>query len=228
MKIQSLLLGLLLSVFIFSGCKNPKNEDQEIETESVETETSSLSGRAVYQAEIYPLNSDITGLKTSGKARFEIGDNEVHVLIHMSGTPPNMEHWQHFHGFEDGREAACPDESADANGDGIIDLLETEVAAGTTMVPFNENPEKMDVPKNTYPVSDDIGSYTYEVTIPLDKLEKSFSEAFGTDDLQLENRVLFIHGVPENTKLPASVGSLGDIPAHVTLPIGCGKIHKVQ
>lgn len=228
MKIQSLLFALLLSVFIFSGCKNPKNEDQEIETESVETKTSSLSGRAAYQAEIYSLNSNITGLKTTGKARIEIGDNKVHILIHMTGTPPNMEHWQHFHGFEDSRKATCPDESADANGDGIIDLLETEIAAGVTMIPLNENPAEMDILKNSYPVSDDIGNYTYEVTIPLDKLEKSFSEAFGTDELQLENRVLFIHGVPESTKLPSSVGTLGDIPAHVTLPIGCGIIQKVN
>jgi hypothetical protein len=34
--------------------------------------------------------------------------------------------------------------------------------------------------------------------------------------------------VPESTILPASVASLDDIPAQVTLPIACGKIEKVE
>jgi hypothetical protein len=30
----------------------------------------------------------------------------------------------------------------DLNGDGFVDLPETEPVSGTTMVPFNTNPEK--------------------------------------------------------------------------------------
>jgi len=38
---------------------------------------------------------------------------------------------------------------------------------------------------------------------------------------------VYIHGVLPNTKLPASVASLGTIPAQVTLPIACGKIERI-
>ena len=38
--------------------------------------------------------------------------------------------------------------------------------------------------------------------------------------------VVFIHGIPAASKLPASVASLGPIPAHVTLPIACGRITR--
>lgn len=58
----------------------------------------------------------------------------------MKGVPPSLEHWQHFHGFKDNQEAACQVAAADTNGDGVIDLIETEASAGTKMVPFNADP----------------------------------------------------------------------------------------
>ena len=72
------------------------------------------------------------------------------------------------------------DPAADKNGDGIIDLIETEPMSGTTMVPFHDNPVSMQI-----------------VNFPA-------------------------------TKLPATVASLDDVPAQVTLPIACGKIEKVS
>lgn len=44
--------------------------------------------------------------------------------------------------------------------------------------------------------------------------------------LDLDHRVVFIHGVLPITQLPASVASLGPIPAHTTLPIACGRIER--
>lgn len=226
MKLNKVTLGFALSALLIIGCKNSDKEktDSEIDT----TEISNEVTKEIYQVEISPLNSHITGSEAIGKAVFEIENDEVHVRIHMTGTSPNMEHWQHFHGFEDGSVANCPTMDADKNGDGIIDLIETEDFAGTTMVPFNDVPAEMDFPKNSYPVSDSDGNYTYEMTIPLSKLEKAFGDAFNNTSLQLEKRVLFIHGVPSDTNLPNSVASLGDIPAQVTLPIGCGKFIKVK
>lgn len=50
---------------------------------------------------------------------------------------------------------------------------------------------------------------------------------FPGQQLDLARRVVFIHGLPVDTKLPTSVASLGPIPAQVTLPIACGKIERV-
>jgi hypothetical protein len=50
---------------------------------------------------------------------------------------PNVEHLQHLRGFAKGdRKAKCPAARNDTDGDGLIDLIETEPVAGTTMVPF--------------------------------------------------------------------------------------------
>jgi hypothetical protein len=139
-----------------------------------------------------------------------------------------MEHWQHFHGFKDQRPATCPTARADVNHDGIIDLIETEPTSGTTMVPFNARPAAMKIPSNTYPKASSKGTYRYRKVISLKALEAAFAKTFGTRNLDLDHRVIFIHGVPPTTKLPSTVASLDDIPAHVTLPIACGRIERIS
>jgi hypothetical protein len=71
------------------------------------------------------------------------------------------------------------------------------------------------------------GSYVYEKTISLRATQAAFSAKFPGQHLDLDRRVVFLHGVPANTKLPASAASLDHIPAQVTLPIACGVIRRV-
>ena len=114
------------------------------------------------------------------------------------------------------------------NGDGIIDLMETVPAAGTTMVPFTDDPVAMDVAHGIYPKASAAGTYTYKQTMSLKGLTAAFAKAFNDQNLDLDKRVLFIHGVVPTSKLPATVASLGPIPADVTLPIACGTIERVK
>ena len=195
-------------------------------TTTADTAARADAAGAVYVAELHPLNADIAASDTIGKARFTVRGDVLTITIDVKGAPPDIEHWQHFHGFKDGRVATCPTAAADANHDGVIDLIETEATSGTTMVPFNGAPAAMQIPTETYPKASAKGSYSYEKTVSLKALQAAFAVAFGGQDLALDRRVVFIHGVPATTKLPASVVSLGSIPASVTLPIACGKIER--
>ena len=217
---KSIYSLILLSLVAFSCTNSNKSSDQESQTQEPITQ--------IYEAQIQSLNSNVTNLQTSGKARFVIDGNKMHITIDIKNAPPAIEHWQHFHGFTDEGIATCASESEDVNGDGIIDVVETETVSGTTMVPFNKLPAEMDIPTDTYPVADDNGSYHYEIEVSLDDLESAFANAFGGSELNLDSRVIYIHGVPSDTNLPETVASLGDIPAHVTLPIACGKIEIVK
>jgi len=181
-----------------------------------------------YVAHLYPMNSEITGLPTSGEVRFSIVGDELTISVEAHGLPPNLVHWQHFHGFADNRAATCPGAAADVNGDGIIDLIETEPAAGTTMVPFTDDPVAMDVAHGTYPKASGAGTYTYRQTVSLKGLTAAFAKAFNDPTLDLDRRVVFIHGVVATPKLPATVASLGPIPADVTLPIACGRVERLK
>ena len=183
----------------------------------------------LYRAELLPLNTDVTGSKATGEVIFEVSGDQLTIRVIADEVPPDVEHLQHFHGFPEGsRAASCPTGRADANGDGIIDLIETEPLAGTTMVPFHDDPVSMEIVKDTYPVAGVSGSYSYAKTLSLKALQDSFGPKFGGQELDLGKRVVFLHGVPDSTMLPPTVASLGNIPAQVTLPIACGEIKRVE
>lgn len=180
----------------------------------------------MYVAHLKSMNTGTTGSSTTGEARFTINGDEVTIDVRVHGAPPDTVHWQHFHGFANGKPASCPSAGADVNHDGIVDLIETGSASGTTMVPFDSDPAGMDIAHGTYPNADAHGDYHYHQTVSLKALSAAFAKAFPGEQLDLGKRVVYIHGVPTGEKLPATVASLGPIPAHVTLPIACGKIES--
>ena len=182
-----------------------------------------------YQAEILPLNENKIGTSAHGAATFVVDTDKLTIHIEMFDTPANTEHWEHFHGFPDGKPAEIATLANDSNNDGFIDLMETEATSGTTMVPFDDAPEKMDIPNDRYPVADSEGHFAYTKVVPLPELKSNFEQAFGSKDLQLDKRVIYIHGVPAGLELPKTVaGMVGHFDEHVTLPIAVGKINKVS
>ena len=51
------------------------------------------------------LNAEKIGTSAHGTAEFTIDGDTMHIKIEMFDTPANTEHWQHFHGFTDGKDA---------------------------------------------------------------------------------------------------------------------------
>lgn len=177
-----------------------------------------------YVADIIEMNPKLTKGEVSGQAMFIIADDVLTITMAVKGLAPNMMHLQHFHGFIDAKKAACPPSNADTNGDGVIDLIETEPYAGTTLVPFNGSPLELKIKSDSYPVADANGLATYQISIPLEKLKMAIKKEYGIDELLLENRVIFIHGIPEDMPLPDTAESLPGVPAYITVPIACGVI----
>jgi hypothetical protein len=181
----------------------------------------------VYVAHLHPINAKIAGHETTGEARFTVSGDTLTIRVKTRGLPPGMMHMQHLHGFKNGRHASCATEAADVNGDGVVDVVETEPASGITMVPLSADPVSMKVATGTYPKASAEGVYRYKETVSLQALEAAFAKSFPGQKLDLARRVVYIHGVLPNVKLPASVASLGTIPAQVTLPIACGNIERI-
>lgn len=182
-----------------------------------------------YMAHLTAVNADKIGTTPVGDATFKVEGDKLIVHIKMKHTPPGIMHWEHFHGYPDGKNATCVTPAEDKNGDGFIDLVETEAVSGTTMVPFDDAPHKMNIPTDNYPHADKNGSYEYTKVVPLAALEKRFGETFKGGTIDLDKRVLYVHGVPDSLKLPATVaGEVGHYTTSTTLPIACGKIEKVK
>lgn len=188
------------------------------------------SGEATerYIAKLIPLNADKIGTSASGSADLQVVDGKLIVAIDIAGLTPGLMHLQHFHGFPDGKDATCPTAKEDMNGDGFVDLIETEAVAGTTMLPFHDHPVTLEIPNDTYPVANKNGAASYRHTDSVDELEKALKEKFKAPVLDLAKRVIFVHGVPSDTKLPETVKSLRGVPAQVTIPVACGKIEAAE
>jgi len=180
-----------------------------------------------YVADIKPVNAEAIGTSVTGKAELVEENDTLKIKIEAKGTPPNMLHWSHFHGFLDGKKGRVPEKEADLNGDGFIDLPEVYKVAGQTMVPFDNAPQDINVPHDNYPHSDENGNWNYEFEVPITPLRAKFKEKFGSEDLQLDSRTVIIHGVPDSLDLPDTVeGSVKEYGPHTTLPIGVGEIEK--
>lgn len=177
-----------------------------------------------YIAEINGINSSLTKNEVSGQAIFIIANGELSISIAVKGLAPNIMHLQHIHGFMNGKKGTCAQAEADTNNDGIIDLIETHIYSGKTLVPFNASPIELVIKSDSYPVADENGLITYSMTISLDELESAIQKEYGINQLSLEDRVIFIHGIPESDPLPESVQSLPGVPAFITVPVACGTI----
>lgn len=169
-----------------------------------------------------PLNPAGEGI--SGTVSISPQGETLVITLEAEGLSPGM-HLAHVHGFPeaDPADAACPDAAADANGDGWVDLIETQELAGVTMIPFTDDPAGLAIQSESYPSTGDDGRISYEQSVGLDALRDSLEAEFGTP-LALPRRVVFVHGVPEGTELPGSVRSLEGVPASVTIPVACAEL----
>ncbi|MFP4092462.1 MAG: hypothetical protein ACLFT3_19285 [Cyclobacteriaceae bacterium] len=83
-----------------------------------------------FEANPEGINTNLNENTVQGRALFIMEGDSLTMRINLAGVPTGLMHLQHLHGKEDGSPASCPAAEADQNNDGIIDLTETEEAAG--------------------------------------------------------------------------------------------------
>lgn len=187
--------------------------------------------REIYIAPLQPINDDLTEQIPLGLVSIIILDDEMRMYVMAEGLPAGIPHLQHYHGFIDGAEATCPTAEADINNDGVVDLIETQPAAGQTLVPIHDAPASLEglLAIERFPTaSEPDGVIDYRGTVSLQALESALQSQHGIGELDLQNRVVFIHGVGEGANIPDSAESIADVPASVTLPIACGEFTRVD
>jgi hypothetical protein len=184
---------------------------------------------AAQTADVTAVSGDVTplndlGQEISGTVSLAPQGDDLVITLNVEGAAPGM-HLAHVHGFatREPDDATCPDMSADANGDGVVDLIETREAAGVTMIPFTDTPASLEINADTYPEAGQDGRLSYAQTVPIAQLRNAVEATFGTQ-LALDRRVVFIHGAPDGAELPDSVQSLEGVPARVTVPVACAEL----
>lgn len=147
----------------------------------------------------------------SGTATIQVTGDVVRVNIAVQGLDPNTLHPQHIHAGP-----ACPAPTTDPNEDTFLDVIEGLPAYGNILV--NLDSDLSSNPAGTFPTSGADGSYVYDAKGSQKHLEAEIQMA-----LALDTRHVVIHGIAER-ELPASVASLGTLPAYLTLPVACGEL----
>ena len=194
-------------------------------------EDNAAADREIYIAPLKPLNDSLTEQSPLGLATLFIRGDEVRMYVIAEGLPPGTPHLQHYHGFTQGNEAVCPTDDADANGDRVVDLRETEATSGVTLVPFHDDPASLEGLLDTerFPMaSSPDGTIDYKETVSVQELESALQSQYDIGELNVENRVIFIHGVAEDVIVPDSAASIADVPARTTLPIACGEFTRID
>ena len=177
-----------------------------------------------YIATLSPLNSKVAGHHAEGDLRLTVSGDTVMIDLDAQGLPPGMMHMAHLHGYVTGKNSTCPTAGADTNHDGIIDLAETESAAGVTMIPLNAVPADLSIASDSYPTASKDGRASYRQQVSLRALTLKMAGSFDGAAPDLAKRVIFVHGVDAASPLPKTVASLPGVPAQATLPIACGKL----
>lgn len=182
-----------------------------------------------YRAPIRPINSYVSGWVPSGMADIRINGDEIQVStwMHDAAAVPHM---QNIH-----LGTKCPPLSADTNNDGFIDINELQRVVNKVFLPLDDDLEHQLEGQDKYPSGK---LYNY---FKKGSLSKMMEDLWGPDQdrsdnivklkrgqpLNLEGKVIIVHGSATNRVFPGSVASDGKNTVQATIPIGCGIIERM-
>ena len=181
-----------------------------------------------YTADLQPLNPDIGPAAVEGQAQIFIQGDTIRVHLNARGVAPGIVHAMHIHASD-----RCPDASDDANGDGVVDVIEGLPKYGPILVPLDSDLSSQAA--GTFPTSSNGGTIHYHdsadvnaMLADLHAVDPNTGDAViklaPGEALNLAGRHIVVHGVDPSTSLPATTASLGTAPPQATLPVACGEI----
>lgn len=234
-RFHLLFVGAGLATAAVAGCSDQTDTPTGTVAAAASSAAAPLREGALFVADLHPLNPRIQQTLdpdrrtprgvAQGKAYFRVEGGTLHAVVDVRGAEPADAafpeglHPQHIH-----EATRCPTQSADVNGDGIVDVIEGLPFYGPIMIPLDADLADTSSQVPTFPLaSGPRGTYHFTADAPVATLEAALGHA-----LDLPSRHVVIHGVDLATPLPATVQTLPGVPAQLTLPIACGELHEVH
>lgn len=175
-----------------------------------------LEAQGNYRAIIRPFNNHLSGFLPTGFADISISGDTVTIKT-MLDDDARVIHMQNIHA-----NTRCPNAGDDTNGDGYVDINEAYAVVGQALVPLDSDLNTKTLGAGLYPLG---GGFTYSESASLKKLEADVKARTG-QNLNLEGRVVLMHGVDANTKVPTTFGTLEGMPQQASAPIACGILKR--
>ncbi|MGI8573992.1 MAG: hypothetical protein ACR2MA_01335 [Egibacteraceae bacterium] len=173
------------------------------------------AGARVFIGVIGPVPHTAIESAVSGSYVVTLEGTTLQISLSAFGATPNLPHAMHIH-----TGSACPAAGADADGDGLISVVEGIPSYGAIRVPLTvtgpTGPESA-LALDRMPVANAAGAIFYRRTI---EIPAEFAANFGAPHV-------VVHGFDGLNATPGyqtpPVSPLGPVPQEATLPVGCGE-----
>ncbi|MGI5458770.1 hypothetical protein ACQEWB_37470 [Streptomyces sp. CA-249302] len=173
-----------------------------------------------YQIDLQQLNDS----GSRGTVLLSARGTELTVWIKSEGMVPGQPSAQHLHGSTEGHDFQCPDDSADTNGDGILNNTEATVHYGDINIALTVSGDTdaatSGLAVDRMPVADKEGKISYKRTIPV------------SQDVidHLKDLHVVQHGIDRNDNGKYDFEGAGKseldpkLPQEATAPTNCGEV----
>lgn len=214
---RRLILPVVAGVLVMAACDDDDDNVTNPPPPPPTTETASAT------------LASLNGSAASGTATFSLTGDVLVARVELAGADTGTMIMQHVH--EGG---ACPTTAADTNSDGFIDALEAAAVTGLILVPLDADVSTQAGGSGAFPISDTTGAYVYADTVSFTTFHDDLLDTdpdpndqvgkLSGDSIDIDTRVVEVHGVADTVALPSTVLALPGLTAQQSLPIACGTI----
>ncbi|MFP5384868.1 MAG: hypothetical protein ACLGHN_02230 [Bacteriovoracia bacterium] len=179
-----------------------------------------------FRVVLSPVNANVAADAT-GTGSFLIEGDQFGVNLDVTGASRGA-HRQFVHVG-----TVCPTPDSDTNGDGYIDATEAMSVSGGRIIPLDSDLRAQRA-GGRFPMG---GNYQYqeetsfqtmlqELRLPDTDTEDNLVKLGADENLNLEGKVVMVHGIPSSTTLPPTVQGVEGGSPQQTLPVLCGVITR--
>lgn len=186
----------------------------------------------MYVAQMTAMNNGVGGAISASLSINKDGPRLI-AYVRLNGGQPSTVHQQRVYVG-----TSCPTAANDSNGDGYVDVNEAFAQTGKILFPLDADISGQERGSSIWPAGDIYGYYHWERATSFERFisdlrepdlneENDFAKLGTEGALNLDGRVVMIHGAAESSNLPDTVGTRGRLRNFQVIPIACGVIKKV-
>lgn len=221
-KLTPLLIGTCLLTLV-AACGS---DDDDSGSGAAPQEEQQQDGQ--FTVTLAPVGNNVEGTP-SGVGGFSISGDDFRAFMTVTGAPTAV-HNQHVH-----IGTRCPSATDDTNQDGFIDIVEATTPSGGALIPLDDDLVSQsaggDFPRGANYVYDESTSFqamVQDLRLPDPDPADAVVKLGADDPLNIDGKVVIVHGVPATQELPDTVKGLGSLGPQEALPVLCGVITRVD
>lgn len=183
-----------------------------------------------YYSVLRPVNFQANGFIPYGAATFSLVGDQLQINVSVDDDQA-VNHRQTLH-----LGSRCPTASDDTNGDGFVDYNEAMAVVGPALMPLDSDLTSQTAGAEVYPRGPGM---TYSKLASLQTINADLWKAdedpsdnvmklSSGKGIGFEGRVVLVHGTSFQSSFPGSLASYKGEPAHLSLPVVCGVMKKID